>query len=207
MSTNTSATGGPLLPENGTPTLAPDDPFDDLIQTIVVGVTGMPGNLVRPRWQSIPLAEPEAGTDWCAIGVIDETPDAGRPYVTHIGTEDAGLGADFVQVNDTASILASFYGPSARGNAMALRMGLMVPQNREVLQRAHMGLVGMPSPTRFVPSIVSMQTQRRADISFEVRRPNTIEVAVRTLLSAKLMLYPDAGKIQTATQGSTPPPD
>ena len=204
---NTSATGGPLLPENGTPTLAPDDPFDTFLQALVVGVTGMTGTMVRPRWQATPIAEPEAGTDWCAIGVTEEDPDEGRPFVTHRGSEDSGLGADFVQVNDTASILASFYGPNARGNASALRIGLMVAQNREVLQRANMGLVGMPGAARFLPAIVSMQTQRRVDIPFAIRRPNVIEVAVRNLLAVKVTLYPDNHTPQSTTQGATPPPD
>ncbi len=202
-----SSTGGVLLPEGGTPTLASDDPFDDFLQALVVGVTGMRGSLVRPRWQPEPPSEPEADTDWCAIGVTGEAPDGGLPVITHVGTEDAGLGADFVQVNDTASILASFYGPGARGNAAALRMGLMVPQNREVLQRANMGLVGMPGEARFIPAIVSLQTQRRVDVPFEIRRPNVIEVAVRNLVAVKITLYPNTLTPQTKTQGATPPPD
>ncbi len=229
---NDSASGGYLLPQDGTPTLEPDDPFDTLIQSIVVGVTGMPGDLVRPRWQPVPLAEPEPGTDWCAIGVTGEDPDGGRPFVTHfvgdviggreldpgngggrfvVGTSRVdgvdggdgvsfGDGVDFVQANDTASILASFYGPNARGNASALRMGLCVAQNREALQRAGMGLVAMPGGARFIPAIVSMQTQRRVDISFEIRRPNTIEVAVRNLLAVKVVLYPDNHSPQIAIQ-------
>ncbi len=204
---NDSASGGYLLPENDTPTLDPDDAFDDFLQALVVGITGLPGQFVRPRWQPVPPAEPEPGTDWCAIWVTEEDPDGGLPIVTHVGTEDAGLGADFVQVNDKASILASFYGPAARGNASALRIGLMVAQNREVLQRAGMGLVGMPGPSRLIPSIVSMQTQRRVDLPFEIRRPNVIEVAVRNLLAVKFTLYPGAHTPQTKTQGATPPPD
>ncbi len=202
---NDSASGGYLLPENGTPSFDPDDPFDAFLQALVVGVTGMSGAMVRPRWQPVPIAEPEAGVNWCAIGVTQEDPDGGRPYVTHSGTEDAGLGADFVQVGDTASILASFYGPNARGNASALRMGLMVAQNREVLQRANMGLVGMPGTARFVPAIVSMQTQRRVDVPFEIRRPQVIEVAVRNLLAVKIVLYPEAHTPHTVTQGAIPP--
>ena len=204
---NDSSTGGYLLPEDGTPLLEPDDPFDTFLQALVVGITGIPGNLCRPRWQPVPLAEPEVGSDWCAIGVTQEDPDEGRPFVTHSGTEGSGLGTDFVQVGDTASILASFYGPNARANASALRMGLMVAQNREVLQRANMGLVGMPGVSRFIPAIVSMQTQRRVDVPFEIRRPQVIEVAVRNLLAVKVTLYPDAGTPQTAIQGSTAPPD
>lgn len=260
---NDSSTGGPLIAEDGTPTLALDDPFDAFLQSLVVGVTGIPGNLCRPRWQPIPPAEPEVGTDWCAIGVTEETPDGGRAIITHfvadaiggvvpngrrgsvfgagissiggqdalgvtiaspvtfdngrgsgifeigtsaIGGPDTGEGVDYVQINDTASILASFYGPNARANAGALRMGLMVPQNREALQRANMGLVGMPGTSRFIPSIVSMSTQRRVDVSFEIRRANVIQVAVRNLAAVKIALF-RGGDAPTliATQGSTPP--
>ena len=45
---NTSATGGYLAGQ-----LAPlaDDELDDAIQAAVASISGLPGDLVRPRWQ------------------------------------------------------------------------------------------------------------------------------------------------------------
>ena len=195
---NDSASKGYLAPEGATPTLSPDDAFDAILQALVVGVVGLASNLVRPRWQSMPPPEPEVGIDWCAIGVTDEDPES-MPFVTHDGTADSGAGADYVQVNDTATMLASFYGPSARGNAARLRVGLMVAQNREALQLLNMGLVGMPSPSRFIPAIVSMQTQRRVDINFAIRRANVFQVPVRNLASVKFVLTTQDSKTWLAT--------
>lgn len=203
---NDSASGGYLVPENGTPTLSDDDVFDGVLHDLVVGCTGLPGRLVRPRWQPTPIAEPEVATDWCAIGVVDETPES-MPFVTHRGADDGGQGADFVQVNDEVQVLASFYGPNARQNAKALRNGLMVAQNRELLTRLNMGLVAMPSPARFIPAIVSMQTQRRVDVTFAIRRADVIQVPVRNIATVQGVLNTDApAKEWPFEQGSTPPP-
>lgn len=203
---NDSASGGYLAPENGTPSLSVDGAFDAILQGVVAGIVGLPGTLVRPRWQATPPPEPEVTVDWCAIGVVDESPDLGNASITHVDSEDGGQGADFIQVNDEAQILASFYGPNARGNAALLRNGLMIPQNREALQRQNIALCGIPSPARFVPAIVSMQTQRRVDLTFSLRRANVIEAPVRNLEAARLTLETDRGIEQTVVQGSTPPP-
>jgi hypothetical protein len=192
--TNSSASGGYLAPSSALP--PEDDAFDAIIQALVVGITALPGNLVRPRWQPVALAQPEAGTNWCAIGVTEEDPQEGRPAITHDGAASGGLGADTLQVNDEVEVLASFYGPNARSFANLFRDGLMLPQNREALEfpppsgntQQIYRIIQMPSPARFVPELVNQITVRRVDVSFRVKRANITVWPVENILSVDVEL-------------------
>jgi hypothetical protein len=209
---NTSASGGYLAPSSALP--PEDNAFDAVFQALVVGITALPGNLVRPRWQPVPLAQPEATVNWCAVGVIDETPAPGKGMITHDGADNGGLGSDTLQVNDEAEILASFYGPNARQFANLFRDGLMLPQNREALEFPPPGtnaqelyrLRGIPSPARFVPEIVNQVTVRRVDVSFRILRANVTVWPVENILEVQGVLNTDRGDQFPFTQGSTPPP-
>ena len=63
---NTSATGGFLLDRPPPP---PAEDIQHALQHMVTVLTDLPGHLVRPRWQPLPPAQPDALTDWVAIGV------------------------------------------------------------------------------------------------------------------------------------------
>ncbi len=195
---NTSADGGPLLPEDGTPTLSPDDPFDDLLQSLVVGITGMPGHLVRPRWQSVPPSEPEAETDWCAIGQIEDDPGFNY-FERHDGDGDGGLGTTTTQIQSVIRILASFYGPHARGYASKFRNGIMVPQNREALFPYGVALQQMPGVARFVPAIVSFQSRPKVDVEFLLRVPSVRVWAIRNIVAVPFTIEPDDGASVSVT--------
>lgn len=75
MNTNTSATGGYLLPAKQFP-LPGNLSFRQFLQQIFVGVSGLPGNLVFPRWQIAPPKQPDISTNWLAIGITEVKPDA-----------------------------------------------------------------------------------------------------------------------------------
>ena len=109
---NTSATGGYLRPE--LPWLAGDD-LDDVFQRLTVGITGLPGSMVRPRWQGRPAKDPEHDQDWVALGVTVETPDAG-PSIQH---RPAGNGHDVETRHFNIDVQFSCYGPHAAALAQA----------------------------------------------------------------------------------------
>lgn len=75
MNTNTSATGGYLLPANQFP-LPANLSFKQFLQQVFVGLSGLPGNLVFPRWQVAPPKQPDLYTNWMSIGVTSIKPDA-----------------------------------------------------------------------------------------------------------------------------------
>ena len=183
-----SSTGGYLTPTSAPP---PEDyDLDAILQSVVVGCTGLPANLVRPRFQLIPPAQPENTTSWCAIGVVDEVPDS-NIISRHDGSAD---GSTKTQTTVTVQVMASFYGPAARGNAALLRDGLMVAQNREALQLQGIALMEMPGAIRFLGEISNQQTIRWADVSFRLRVPYTRVWAILNLLSAQGEILTDVGE-------------
>ena len=182
-----SSTGGFLSPTSALP--AEDDALDTILQGLVVGVVALPGNLVRPRWQPVPPTQPEAGTDWCAIGVVDEDPEP-NISLPHTG---AGDGFSTSIDNDIVTVLASFYGPNARGNAKILRTGLMIPQNREFLFSTGLALMEIPGKSRFLPDLVNQQTLRRVDIQMRFRRRTQLNWAILNLKQMQGQIVTDNG--------------
>ena len=173
---NTSASGGYLVPS----TTAPDHDaaLDRIVQQMVVGITGLAGAMVRPRWQPNPPKQPEPSVDWCAIGVQSVTPDA-SPAIEHDG---AGDGSDTVNRHEYIEFVASFYGPNGLGNATLLRDGFSLPQNVEAIGAAGLLYVGT-SPITPAPALVSEQWVRKYDLRLTFRRQVSRTYPVLNLVS------------------------
>jgi hypothetical protein len=193
----TSATGGYLSPV-GAP-VPEDGALDAIVQAFVAGVTRLPGNLVRPRWQLHPPSMPEVGTNWCALGIIDEEGPGGQIISQHWAQANNGLGQTFSVEFDIVTFLASFYGPGARGYAKLFRDGVMIAQNREKLQLLGIALVEMPRQMMFIPEIVNLQTQRRADIRFRLNIPSSRTWEIENLLTAQATIFADDGSSVSIT--------
>lgn len=161
MSGNTSATGGYLQPVTSAP--ANDEALENILQSMVVGITGLPGRLVRPRWQPIPPTAPEFDENWCAIGVMDQQSDMDPVQM------NGADGVNRFRRNDEFSVLASFYGPDAGGFAQKLNDGLAIAQNREAIHQA--GLVFVDSgAARPGPELLAQRWRRRWDLPLTFRR-------------------------------------
>ncbi|MBB3006038.1 phage neck terminator protein [Cupriavidus alkaliphilus] len=182
---NTSATGGYLAPTAPVP--PEDDALDDLLQGLVAGVTGLPGNLVRPRWQPTVPKQPEPSVNWCALGVTEQENDAG-PAIQHGPTGD---GHDEYQRHQDIRLLCTFYGPAAKGYAQRLADGLAIPQNREQLRPNDMAFVSA-SEIRATPDFVNQQWVRRYDLTLLLRRKITRTYPVLNLLSAQVSTETDS---------------
>ncbi len=183
---NTSATGGYLAPVAASPPLEDAD-LDAQFQQAVAGITGLPGQNVRPRWQPTNPKQPEPSVNWCAIGVMDITPDAG-PYLKHIG---AGQGQDDLNRHEQIELACTFYGPQAQRYAAALRDGLALPQNIEALNQVGIAFVEC-QPFRPVPELVNQQWIRRYDMALTFRRQVKRTYGVLNVLSADAVLISDA---------------
>ena len=191
---NTSATGGYLAPREVV--AAPDFALDALLQGIVVGIVGLDGTLVRPRWQPVDPKQPAQNVDWCAIGVTGTASDANAAIVHVPGTGvDDPAAYDQLQRHEVLTILASFYGPTSLSNASILRDGFQIGQNREAMFLNGIGFVDTADIVN-AAELVNQVFVRRRDLSFRIRR-----VVVRTY--PVLNLREAAGTVTAQNGGSS----
>lgn len=182
---NTSATGGYLAPTAPVP---PDDvDLDNLLQELVAGVTGLPGEMVRPRWQPTVPKQPEPTENWCAMGVSVQTNDSG-PAIQH---DPAGDGSDTYTRHQQIDLMCSFYGPSAKGYAQRLADSISIPQNGEQLALNGMKFVSA-SDIQPAPALINQQWNRRYDLTLVLRRKITRTYPVLNLLSAEVQSTTDS---------------
>lgn len=171
---NTSATGGYLVPA-----AAPlsDDALNDFMQAIIVGITALPGAMVRARWQAEPPNIPGHNEDWAAVGITSSRPDTygyeGDYSASHIPTAS----------HETFDLACSFYGPNAQRSATLLREGLRIGQNREALLLAGMGLVSSTDPQR-TPQLLKEKWWNRFDLTVTIKREIRLSYPVLNILSA-----------------------
>jgi len=178
---NTSATGGYLAPASIAPSY--DTPLDLQIQSLVTGITGIIGSLVRPRWQPRPPAQPDREVTWCAIGIIEINTEFGH----HIKHNSTGEGSDEAETFETLELLTSFYGPQSSGMAALLRDGLWIAQNREAMRANGLALVDVRRITH-VGELVNQEYIRRADLPIVLRRNVSRTYPILNLLQAQIEL-------------------
>lgn len=185
---NTSATGGYLLP--GGPALPEDSDLDAILQRAIVGVTGLPGDMVRPRWQPVTPKQPEPAVNWCAFGVNRRTVQDG-PYIRHI---DTGNGTDELSRHEDIVLLCTFYGPASQKFAMLLRDGLYIPQNMEALKADGVSFIDCGDLVA-VPELYNQQWVRRFDLSATFRRKVSRTYQVQNIIAADIALNNDTGAV------------
>lgn len=147
------------------------------IQTVLVGVSGLPGPLVRPNWQRDPPANPDIDVTWMGIELETSAPDANG----YLGTNAAGVTT--YQRQEQLEIACQIYGPDAFETAGLIRDGFQIPQNRYALTGAKMGFVEA-STARHVPDLVNERFIDRWVMSVILRRQIQSVYAIPTLLSA-----------------------
>ena len=180
---NTSATGGYLTPSSPAPLY--DDALTDALQAMVVGITGLNGTLVRPRWQERPPKMPEPTVDWCAIGVLNFVQDV---YGAQVHSSD-GEGSTTLYRTEIIEVLASFYGPNRTGNAMLMSDGMQINQNWEAIAPVGVAFVEGGAP-RQAADLLNNQWVVRSDLQITFRRMVSRTYPILNVLSAH-------GSIQT----------
>lgn len=154
-----SATGGYLAPG----VESPDDTLlYRFVQPVLVGISGIPGTLVRPMWQLNPPPVPDHETDWIAFGIESRQADA-NSYIRQ-GAESA-----FQVRHEEITWLVSCYGPNSMGTAGRIRDGLELRQNRVSLDLAGIGFM----QAEFLANLAEVVNGRfyaRADLTLVFRR-------------------------------------
>ena len=152
-----------------------DLPLRHLLQQLVAGICGLKGNLVYPRWQPEPVNQPDFGVDWASVGVTGRIRDVFAAVIHTTYPPDPSNPTAPVQVTDTVnrneilSVLCSFYGPNSESYAETLAMGLMLEQNRYVMQLNGLALVEV-GETLTVPYLKKERWLMGQDVSFRARR-------------------------------------
>lgn len=182
--TNTSATSGYLTP---TSAAIQQEGFEDAIQAMVVGVTGLPGQMVRPRYQPKPPSRPGKAENWCAIGVSDTL--GSHSSKAH---DSEGDGQDVVTTVESLEVLASFYGPGAKDMATRLRDGLILDQNRAELRKAGITVSEIGKPTN-TPEMVNGAWVPRVDLPLNMQWETRQTYGVLNLLDAPGSVKSDHG--------------
>ena len=188
-----STTPGYLLP-----TLEPvaDGALDQVFHTLIVGISGLPGNLVRPRWQPEPPSQPGHAVNWCAMGVTMSNKDA----YAYQGSSDT----EFVTEKDeTLELLLSFYGPLSNAYASRCISGIQLGQNRETLYSQGVAYSEVGTATT-VPVLLQQKWAKRVDVRMTFRRREVNKYAVATLVAAQGTLTADATPVITRPIISTP---
>jgi len=132
---------GYLSPTTSTP-LPGSLTFTQFIQSVIVGISGYTGTLVRPKWQQNPPKQPDITTNWIAFGIT-----VGKPDVNAFVNMDSAGNSIFQRQQDV-DIDVSFYGPDAQDNVMKFLDGFQIQQNLEAMRAAKMGYRGFQDPVQ-----------------------------------------------------------
>lgn len=179
----TSATGGYLQPS--TP-VDYDEALDDIFHAAIFGITQIPKNLIRPRWQPEPPNQPDFTTNWAAFGIM--TMDGDRfSYQRHSPAGSGGLGSTDIERDEKLKLLISFYGPNCAGYQARWSLGLQLSQNRDELSAAGIKLVEVQEAV-MLPALFKEKWVKRVDSAAIFRRRIARTYAIENVESATVGL-------------------
>lgn len=191
----TSAVAGYLQPS-----IEPidDDALDDFLHGVMVGISGLSPEFVRPRFQLNPPAMPSREVDWVGFGVHEREVEKGFAY------QEMTDGATASIRHERLTLIASFYGPQASLYASRFRDGLQIAQNVAELSGAGMGLVETIGP-RKASELIKQEWRQRQDLTIYMNRELDRVYPVLSLLSAVGGLVNDIGAFQFDSDGADDP--
>lgn len=160
---NTSATGGYLQSQPHFPELPNDFSLTQFIQTALTGISGLSGDLVRPKWQKNPPKQPDIDVNWMAFALVQNKSD------TNAYTTLNPDGSYNLQRMEDLEVQCAFFGEDAADVAAATRDGFQIAQNLEALQFAKMGFVNTNQMVH-VPDLVNERWVDRYEMSVFLRR-------------------------------------
>lgn len=167
------------------------DAWEDLLHNMVTGLSGMPPDKVFPRWQPRPPVRPPPEVDWAAFGISEIAADWQAVTFHVTASAEHPDGYDLFQHMETVTLLTSFYGPNASGNAVFLRSGFFIDQNLAELRRVNVGFVEVQSFTN-APELFKQQWIDRIDVPIVLRREIRYDYPVLNLLSSRGTIYANA---------------
>ena len=182
---NTSATGGYSQPSFTQPN--PKSPtLTQFIQTVLAGLSNLPGSLVRPKWQPEPPQMLDIKTDWLAFGISS----SGADFNAYIAM-NAENQTQF-QRQEQIEVQVSIYGPAALDNVELIRDGFQIPQNQAGLLSANMGLVEVTKALH-IPELINERFFNRYEMTVILNRQVQRLYPILSILSATGTIYSQTG--------------
>lgn len=185
----------------GATALPYDKELEDLFQTVIVGITGLQGNLVRPRYQPNPPTWPGFDVDWCAFNVYV------RPTLWNAYQTINADGSYNVEGTEVLEATLSFYGPRYQALEREWRDGMQLSQNRDVLTNAGIVFLEFAEPV-VVPVLMKEMWVKKVDIRGTFHRWAVRTYNVRTLTEAVGVIrnQPSSADDEFITPLKTDPP-
>ena len=152
------------------------------IQTVLVGLSGIDGSLVRPKWQPKPPPQPDPETNWIAFGIIEDEPTFNGAIVT----DNAGVTTQ--QRQRKLTIQTSFYGPNALDFIELVQDGFQLGQNLAALKSANMGLTETTRAIH-IPELVNEVWIDRYEMSVILQREVISTYPIVTITSASGTIF------------------
>lgn len=179
---NTSATGGPLLPLN-VGDILDDDALQNVFGEFLKGISGIPGNLVRPSGQQeAPNIPKDPATNWVAFWVEDTT-DHHLPVEQHNSNRPTSDGSNSLIKMQTIKLDVDVYGPNSGYYSELIRSGAMIQQNREKLKTFGIRLTKMNRKVA-IPELLKERMTKRINFSLFFSRSYQIDYPILNLLSS-----------------------
>lgn len=172
----------PYIGPSSTVPLPSNFTLTQFIQTVFVGISELPGPMVRPAWQVEPPKQPDLPVDWMAIGIANLSPDT----YGYVGVTAGG--STISQRQEILEIQCSIYGPNALDTYGLIRDGFQIPQNLQALTSANMGYKEM-NPGRRVPELVNERWINKIVTSVFIARQIQRTYPILTLVSASGIIY------------------
>lgn len=182
--------------ETGFPLNDFGDDLDNALHDVVVGITGLPPTMVRPRWQPENAHQPpEHATDWCGVGVLSVRAEVAPSIAQKPGHLSAAAppGYQVFRRHEEITAQASFYGAHAHSFAARLQDGLYQCQNNDELRFRGLALVEAEQLIT-TADLVNMNWRRRIDLNFTLRRAVTRVYPIRSLKEAHGFILPQSGE-------------
>lgn len=147
------------------------------IQSVLTGISGLPGELVRPKWQKEMPKQPDIDTNWLAFSESVLTPNANL----FIGVQPDGK--NITSRQSRLEVQLSFYGPRALEIYGIVADGFQIPQNLEALRFARMGFTEIGAGTR-VPDLVNERWVNRLECTLVLQVEAQRTYPILTLIGA-----------------------
>lgn len=158
MATNSSEAGylAPIPP-------APpyDQELEDIFQAALQGLTGLPGNMIRPRFQAKPPNQPGFDVDWAAFSVF--VADRQWNAYQHFEPEPEPDGAYVTEGNEVLHLSVSFYGPHCDAMRHRFEAALQLGQNLDGLGAYKIKYKQVFDPV-ILPALLKEQWVKRIDV-------------------------------------------